>query len=146
MTTEQRQYREVTILLVDDDDVDVIGIQRAFKKHKILNPIIRARDGLEGLELLRDPQAVQRPYIVLLDINMPRMNGLEMLDKLRNDPLLSSAVVFVLTTSKSDEDKTAAYQKHIAGYIVKSKAGDGFLQMVEMLDRYWRIVELPMNS
>lgn len=145
MTTETRPYKEVTILLVDDDDVDVMGVQRALKKLKILNPIVRARDGIEGLELLRDPQAVKRPYIVLLDLNMPRMSGLEMLAELRKDSALSSAVVFVLTTSKADEDKVEAYQQHIAGYIIKSQVGDGFLRVMEMLDHYWRVVELPIE-
>jgi CheY-like chemotaxis protein len=145
MNTETRPYKEVTILLVDDDDVDVMGVERALKKLKILNPIVRARDGIEGLALLRDPAAVQRPYIVLLDLNMPRMSGLEMLAELRNDPQLSSAVVFVLTTSKADEDKMMAYQNHIAGYIVKSQVGDGFLRVMEMLDHYWRVVELPIQ-
>ncbi len=107
MTTEAKQFKEVTILLVEDDDVDVMGIERALRKLKILNHIVRAKDGLEALELLRDPDAVRRPYIILLDINMPRMNGLEMLAELRDDPRLTSAVVFVLTTSKSDEDKVA---------------------------------------
>ncbi len=143
MSTETRAYKGVTILLVDDDDVDVMGVERALKKLKILNPIVRARDGIEGLALLRDPAAVQRPYIVLLDLNMPRMSGLEMLTELRNDPQLSSAVVFVLTTSKADEDMVTAYQQHIAGYIVKSQVGDGFLRVMEMLDHYWRVVELP---
>lgn len=145
MTTETRPYKEVTILLVDDDDVDVMGVQRALKKLKILNPIVRARDGIEGLELLRDPQAVKRPYIVLLDLNMPRMSGLEMLAELRKDSALSSAVVFVLTTSKADEDKVEAYQQHIAGFIIKSQVGDGFLRVMEMLDHYWRVVELPIE-
>lgn len=145
MTTETRPYKEVTILLVDDDDVDVMGVQRALKKLKILNPIVRARDGIEGLELLRDPQAVKRPYIVLLDLNMPRMSGLEMLAELRKDSALSSAVVFVLTTSKADEDKVEAYQQHIAGYIIKSQVDDGFLRVMEMLDHYWRVVELPIE-
>jgi CheY-like chemotaxis protein len=121
VTTEERPYKEVTILLVDDDDVDVMGVQRALKKLKIVNPIVRARDGLEGLSLLRDPQSVRRPYIVLLDLNMPRMNGLEMLTELRKDSALSSAVVFILTTSKADEDKVEAYQQYVAGYIIKSK-------------------------
>ncbi len=145
MTTETRPYKEVTILLVDDDDVDVMGVERALKKLKIVNPIVRARNGIEGLALLRDPQAVKRPYIVLLDLNMPRMNGQEMLAELRNDPALSSAVVFVLTTSKADEDKVAAYQQHVAGYIIKSQVGDGFLRVMEMLDHYWRVVELPVE-
>lgn len=145
MTTETRPYKEVTILLVDDDDVDVMGVERALKKLKILNPIVRACDGLEGLALLRDSQAVKRPYIVLLDLNMPRMNGLEMLAELRKDSRLSNAVVFILTTSKADEDKVEAYQQHVAGYIIKSQVGDGFLRVMEMLDHYWRVVELPME-
>lgn len=145
MSTETRPYKEVTIMLVDDDDVDVMGIERALKKLKIGNPLVRARDGSEALELLRDPQAVRRPYIVLLDLNMPRMSGLEMLAELRNDPMLNSAVVFVLTTSNDDEDKVKAYQQHVAGYIVKSQVGDGFLRVLEMLDHYWRVVELPIQ-
>ena len=146
MTKETKPHKKVTILLVDDDDVDAMGVKRALKQLKILNPIVRAHDGLEGLALLRDPNAVCRPYIILLDINMPRMTGLEMLAELRNDPLLSSSVVFVLTTSKADEDKLAAYQQHIAGYIIKRQVGDGFIQVMEMLDHYWRVVELPVQS
>lgn len=144
MTTENKAYKALTVLLVDDDDIDVMAVERAFKKLKISNPIIRARDGLEGLKLLRDPLAVERPYIVLLDINMPRMNGLEMLTELRNDPELSTAMVFVLTTSKADEDKIAAYQQHVAGYIVKKHIGDSFLQIIETLDHYWRLIEFPI--
>lgn len=87
------QSKPVSILLVDDDDIDVMGIQRAFTKLKILNPITRARDGAEALELLREGK-LSKPYLILLDINMPRMNGLEMLDALRQDPQLSSSVVF----------------------------------------------------
>lgn len=145
MTTATRPYKEVTILLVDDDDVDVMAVERALKKLKISNPIVRARDGVEALELLRNPEAVRRPYIVLLDINMPRMNGIEMLCELRQDPKLSGAVVFMLTTSRSDEDKVASYKQHIAGYIVKDQVGDGFLRVIEMLDHYWRVVELPIE-
>jgi CheY-like chemotaxis protein len=144
MTSKAQLYKEVTILLIDDDDVDVMGVKRALQKLKILNPIIRARDGIEGLALLRDGN-VTRPYIVLLDINMPRMNGLDMLAELRNDPALSSSVVFILTTSKADEDKFTAYQQHVAGYIIKNQVGDGFLRVVEMLNHYWRIVELPVD-
>jgi CheY-like chemotaxis protein len=133
-------------LVVDDDDVDVMGVQRALQKLKILNPIVRAKNGVEALALLREPDAVQRPYIVLLDLNMPKMNGLEMLAELRGDPKLSSAVVFVLTTSKADEDKTLAYQKHIAGYIVKNQLAEGFVGVMEMLNHYWRVVELPVEN
>ena len=139
----EQTSKEVTILLVEDDDVDVLGIKRALDTLKILNPVIRAKDGIEALELLRDPRAVKRPYIVLLDLNMPRMNGLEMLAELRKDPTLSSSVVFVLTTSKADEDKVLAYQQNVAGYIIKNEVGDGFLRVMEMLDCYWRVVQLP---
>jgi len=145
MSGELRDYKEVTILLVDDDDVDAMGVNRALKKLKILNPIVRACNGMEGLVLLRDPDAIRRPYIILLDINMPCMTGLEMLAELRKDANLSSSVVFILTTSKTDEDKCAAYQQHIAGYIVKNQVGDGFTQVMEMLECYWRVVELPVQ-
>lgn len=145
MSPEPARYREATILLVEDDDVDVMAVERALKKLKVANRIVRARDGLEALALLRDSQAVNRPYIILLDINMPRMNGIEMLAELRQDEHLCGAVVFVLTTSKSDEDKVAAYRKNIAGYIVKEQLGDGFLRIMEMIDHYWRVVELPIT-
>jgi CheY-like chemotaxis protein len=137
MSTDDVTLREVTILLVDDDDVDAIGVVRALKKLKISNPVVRAHDGVEALELLRHPTAIQRPYMVLLDINMPRMNGLEMLAQLRSDPQLVRAVVFVLTTSHEDEDKLGAHEKNVAGYIVKNHVGDGFLRAMELLD-CWR--------
>lgn len=146
MMTDARSYKEATILLVEDDDVDAMGVGRALKSLKILNSVVRAHDGAEALALLREPGRVQRPYIILLDINMPRMNGLEMLAELRDDPALSSAVVFVLTTSKTDEDRVAAYKQNVAGYIVKNKVGDGFMSIIALLDQYWRVVELPVDS
>jgi DNA-binding NarL/FixJ family response regulator len=146
MNNEKAQYREVTLLLVDDDDLDVKGMKRALNKLKIANPVVRAKDGEEGLALLRDPEAVKRPYIILLDINMPRMNGIEMLTEVRKDPNLSDAIVFILTTSKSDEDKISSYKLNVAGYIVKSNLDDGFLGVMSMLDHYWRVVELPLNT
>jgi CheY-like chemotaxis protein len=146
MGNDLMRSHEVTIMVVDDDDVDAIGITRALKKLKILNPVVRARDGLEGLAILRQPDVLHKPYIVLLDINMPRMNGLEMLSALRNDPSLSSTVVFMLTTSKIDEDKISAYKQHVAGYIVKTQVEDCFMRVTTMLDQYWRVVELPYES
>jgi CheY-like chemotaxis protein len=81
--------------------------------------------------------------LILLDINMPRMNGLELLTSLREDPKLSSCVVFILTTSQDVEDKLAAYALNVAGYIHKKRVDEGFMKVVDMLDHYWRIVELP---
>jgi CheY-like chemotaxis protein len=135
-------YKDATILLVDDDDVDVITVKRAFKKLRIANPIIRAKDGVMALEFLRNG-TVPKPYIILLDLNMPKMGGLEMLEELRSDKALHQSVVFVLTTSKDDEDKVAAYNKNIAGYILKEKVQNDFDELVKLLDCYWRIVELP---
>ncbi len=86
---------------------------------------------------------VPRPHLILLDLNMPRMGGLEFIKTLREDRSLCDSVVFVLTTSKSDEDLSAAYRSHVAGYIVKSEIGDSFSSLVQMLDAYWQIVELP---
>lgn len=141
MSTEQ-----VNVLLVEDDEIDVEAVRRAFHERRILNPITIARDGIEALEILRGEngkEPIASPFLILLDINMPRMNGFEFLDVLRADEDLCKSVVFVLTTSTDDEDKMRAYAKHVAGYIVKSKAGAGFLDAVSMLDHYWRVVELP---
>ena len=118
----------ITLLLVEDDDVDAEAIQRAFRQQRIANPFVLARDGVEALAMMRDPAALKYPYVVLLDINLPRMNGLELLEAVRDDPALARTIVFVLTTSDRDEDKVAAYDHHVAGYILKSRAGADFLR------------------
>lgn len=138
--------QSVTILLIEDDKVDAEAMDRALKKAKIINPLVRVTDGLEALDLLRgtnDVDPLPRPYIILLDLNMPRMNGLEFLTEIRGDDHLKDSVVFVLTTSDADRDKVAAYEKQVAGYIVKSKAGEDFVKLISLLDHYWRIVEMP---
>ena len=136
--------KTVTILLVEDDDVDVQGIQRALRKHKIANPMEVVHDGVEALEFLRSADHDDlRPYLILLDINMPRMNGIEFLREVRNDPQLRDSIVFVLTTSRADEDRFDAYHLNVAGYIVKADAGSGFINAVDMLDRYWKVVDFP---
>jgi CheY-like chemotaxis protein len=135
----------VTVLLVDDNEVDREAVRRAFNRMKIANPIVEAADGLIALEKLRGGGAppLARPYLILLDINMPRMGGIEFLERLRADQELQDSVVFILTTSKKDEDRMASYDFNVAGYIIKSEVGQGFLSLVEMLQNYWRIVELP---
>lgn len=138
--------RSVTLLLVEDDDVDVESLRRAFQKARIANPIVRARDGVEAIELLRGVAPhppLPRPYLILLDLKMPRMGGLEFLGELRRDPVHQDAVVFVLTTSSDEEDKVKAYNHKVAGYIPKSTLPDPFIDLTVMLDYYWRIVELP---
>ncbi|MBL4621730.1 MAG: response regulator [Immundisolibacteraceae bacterium] len=135
--------KPISILLVDDDDIDAMGVERALNKMKLANPFFRARDGIEGLEMLR-AQEIDQPFLLLLDLNMPRMSGIEMLRELRKDPALRSTVVFVLTTSDDDKDKVAAYNENIAGYVVKNKLDTGFDDLLQLLDHYWRLVEFPV--
>jgi CheY-like chemotaxis protein len=149
VSTQARSSQTVTVLLIEDNEVDREAVQRAFQEHRIGNPLVEAADGVEALEILRGSakrQALARPYLVLLDLNLPRMDGLEFLRELRSDPQLADAIVFVLTTSKSDEDKTNAYRANVAGYIVKGEVGEGFMRLVGLLDHYWRIVEFPEGA
>lgn len=136
----------VNVLLVEDDEVDRKVVRRAFAKHKIGNPITEAHDGIEALEAIRGQNGhapLARPYLVLLDLNMPRMNGIEFLQELRGDDRLCDSVVFVLTTSREEQDRVQAYRLNVAGYMVKTDAGTDFINAVEMLDHYWRVVEFP---
>jgi CheY-like chemotaxis protein len=138
--------RTVNILLVDDDDGDARSVERAFKSAKILNPLVRAVDGIEALDVLRGTNGqlkIAAPYILLVDINMPRMNGIELVRAIRRDNILHSCIIFMLTTSSRDEDKVAAYDFNVAGYIVKERAGADFQRLINLVQGYWRIVELP---
>jgi CheY-like chemotaxis protein len=137
---------EVHILLVEDDAVDVMALKRAIRRCKLANPLSVARDGIEALEILRggpERAPLRKPYMILLDLNLPRMNGIEFLQSLRADVTLRDTVVFVLTTSKADKDRCTAYQLHVAGYIVKSNCTDSFSRAVMMLEHYLRVVEFP---
>lgn len=129
---------EVTFLIVEDDEISVRAITRAFQKFGITNPIEVAHDGIEALELIRGVESknLEWPYIVLLDINMPRMNGLEFLEELRSDPEYSDTVVFVLTTSDDDRDIVEAYKHYIAGYILKNNVGRDFVNLLSMLQNF----------
>ncbi len=136
----------VNLLLVDDDEVDVQGLKRAFAKSRIGNPITVARDGIEALEFLRGENGrpkLAKPHLILLDLNMPRMNGLEFLEAIRADEDLKRSVVFMITTSKAEEDKARAYDQHVAGYIVKQDPANTFMQAVALMEHYWKIVEFP---
>lgn len=130
---------------MDDDDIDAIALERALRKLRLINTTHRARDGREALELLR-AGVIPAPYIIFLDLNMPRMSGLEFLEVLRADEGLTHSVVFVLTTSKSDEDLVAAYRKHVAGYIFKQHMDRDFLEVISLIEHYWRLVELPITE
>jgi CheY-like chemotaxis protein len=136
----------VTILLVDDDKVDTMAVKRSFRELQITNPVISTRNGIEALEHLRGEngrEKVPSPCLVLLDLNMPRMGGIEFLGELRSDPLLHRTMVFVMTTSEAEEDRTQAYDKNVAGYVLKHRPGQSFLESISMLQHYWRIIEFP---
>jgi len=137
-----KQEQIITILLIEDDDVDAKGVERSFNKRRIANPIIRAHDGQEAIEMLQQGD-IKAPYLILLDLQMPRMNGLEFLRAMRADPNLSSSVVFVLTTSRAEADILEGYKNHIAGYFVKEDVGSNFSDMIDMLEGYWKIAYLP---
>lgn len=136
----------ISLLLIDDDDVEAETVHRSLKKAKIANQIFRARDGLEGLAMLRGKheKKIPTPVLILLDLNMPRMNGIEFLEAVRADPELRKLVVFVLTTSNDEKDKSAAYNYNVAGYIIKCHAGRDFINLLDMLEIYWRLVEFPV--
>jgi len=136
----------VNVLLVEDDDVDAETVIRGLSKRRISNPVIHALDGLEALDYLRGTggrSRVARPRVVLLDLHMPRMDGLGFLDAIRSDADLEDTVVFMLTTSADDEDRSKAYRRHIAGYMLKSEVGPSFKKAAKMLHHYWRAVSLP---
>jgi CheY-like chemotaxis protein len=138
----------LNILLVEDDSVDVMNVQRAFVKNNITNPLHIAFNGVEALNMLRGsngkPKLNPSPRIILLDINMPKMNGLEFLRELRNDDDLKSVSVFVMTTSNDDQDKIEAYNLNVAGYILKPLSFEKFVNAVAVLNSYWKLCEQPM--
>jgi CheY-like chemotaxis protein len=138
----------VPILIVEDDEVDVGDIIRAFKKNKISNPIHVAINGEEALAYLRreDPYKVSkdapRPGVILLDINMPIMNGIEFLRVIKADDTLKDIPVIVLTTSKEDNDRLESFRLSVAGYIIKPVDFDKFVEAVKTFDLYWTLSEL----
>jgi CheY-like chemotaxis protein len=135
--------RELHILLVDDDEVDVMNVQRAFEKNRLTNPIHVAGNGIEALQKLRDGSIPSTRRLVLLDLNMPRMNGIEFLRSLRSDPNLQHTSVVVLTTSNEDRDKIDAYRLNVAGYLLKPVTFTSFADLMSALNKYWTLVEMP---
>ena len=135
--------RLTNILLVDDDTVDVMNLQRAFSRGNIANPVFVAANGLDALSLLRSPSFPKNRVLVLLDINMPKMNGMEFLRALRRDPDLSSTTVVVLTTSNEERDRIEAYKLNVAGYLLKPITSSSFVELAATMNRYWSLMEMP---
>jgi CheY-like chemotaxis protein len=141
------ELQMINILLVEDDEVDVMNVRRAFKKGHISNPLYVAGNGIEALEILRnDEHPAMFPgerRLVLLDLNMPKMNGIEFLTELRADPNLKQIPVVVLTTSNEDRDRVSAYDLNVAGYLLKPVIFATFVETMTTLNQYWALCEMP---
>ena len=135
--------RALNILLVDDDEVDVMTVKRAFARANITNQVFVATDGIEALALLRTDGVPAERRLVLLDLNMPRMNGIELLREIRKDPALQSLTVIVLTTSNEDRDRVEAYELNVAGYLLKPVTFHAFAEVMATLNKYWTLMEMP---
>ena len=136
------QNKLLNLLIIDDDKVDVEAVRRLFEKKDIHSKIVTARDGIEGLEILE--QGIEDPFIILLDFNMPRMNGIEFLKALRSHHKHKNAIVFVWSTSKNEVDVGAAYEHQIAGYLLKDTIfGQDCSGIADILEAYERNVVFP---
>jgi CheY-like chemotaxis protein len=135
--------RALNILLVDDDEVDVMTVKRAFQKANITNRLFVATNGVEALEMLRGGSIPNSRRLILLDLNMPKMNGLEFLREVRNDPQLAPLTVVVLTTSNEDRDRVDAFQLNVSGYLLKPVTFHTFADVMATLNKYWTLMEMP---
>ena len=121
-----RNASEVTILLVEDDEVDATTVVRGLARADIHNPLVRARDGIEAMEILlgsNGKQKLKSPFLLLVDIRMPRLDGLALVRRIRSNPTLQRTIIFVLTTSDSERDRAAAYDAHVAGQARRQRCG-----------------------
>ncbi|MEM6500796.1 MAG: response regulator [Cyanobacteria bacterium P01_C01_bin.89] len=142
----ETKERSLNVLLIEDDEVDVMNVRRAFKKSTVKNTLHVAGNGLEALSLLRHEEEQSVPdnrLLILLDLNMPKMGGIEFLNALRDDCELRQIPVIVLTTSNEDRDRIEAYNFNVAGYIVKPVTFTKFLGVIRTLNDYWSLCEMP---
>ena len=130
------------ILLVEDDEIDVMSVKRSLKDLKVLNRLNVAGNGEEAVEFLNEPQH-ELPCIILLDINMPKMNGIEFLRIIKQDDCLKMIPVVVLTSSKEDQDKMESFGLGVSGYMVKPADYKKFVEVIRVIDLYWTLSELP---
>jgi CheY-like chemotaxis protein len=132
------------VLLLEDDTVDAMTVKRSLKDLKVNNPLIRVTNGEEALKYLKDDNNI-KPCVILLDLNMPRMNGVEFLKIAKADPQLRGIPVVVLTTSRADQDRDECFSRSVAGYIVKPVDYINFLEAMRVLDLYWTLSEMPLD-
>lgn len=133
------------VLLVEDDEVDIEFMRRGLEAAGPRFSVTVVRNGIEALNLLRGQhgQRPRQPCLLLLDLNLPMMNGLEVLYELRRDPALRRQIVFVLTTSDLEQDRVAAYEHQVAGYLLKSKLDRSFTTLLNLLEAYRNSIEFP---
>ena len=130
------------ILLVEDDQVDTMTVIRALKEIHVTNPVVQLENGEEALLYLQDP-ASEKPCIILLDLNMPIMNGIEFLQVVKHNDQLKRIPVIVLTTSEEQQDKMSSFNLGVAGYVVKPVDYRRFVEVMRSIDAYWNISEMP---
>jgi len=137
------------ILVAEDSKHDVMAVKRAWKQYQIPNELVVVRDGEECLDYLYQrnayahPARAPYPGVLMLDINMPRMNGLEVLSHIRSDPVLSHLPVVVLTTSKRDEDLIESYQLNVNAYVAKPLHFEEFARAIHTIYEFWQLAEQP---
>ena len=130
------------ILLVEDDRVDAMTVERALGELNVTNKIVRCEDGESALEYLNKPES-KRPCVILLDLNMPKMGGIEFLKVIRNDDDLKKLPVIVMTTSQHESDVAESFELGVAGYVVKPLNYRKFVQAMKVIDMYWTLSKLP---
>jgi CheY-like chemotaxis protein len=130
------------ILLVEDDRVDIMTVMRALKEIRVTNPLVNKENGEDALSYLRDSGNV-KPCIILLDLNMPVMNGIEFLQVIKRDDALKRIPVVVLTTSEEQQDKVNSFDLGVAGYMAKPVDYRQFVEVMRSIDAYWTISEMP---
>lgn len=135
--------KNFSILIIEDDDIDAKALQRALTQIGIAADLMyRAYDGIEALELLKQKKP-PLPCIIIIDINMPRMTGIEFLQHLHQDAVYGSSPAFILTTSNSNADKQAAYESHVTGYMLKENVGKSFSNFIQFFEAFTETIELP---
>jgi CheY-like chemotaxis protein len=139
-----------SILLVEDDPGDVLLVREALAEHKMANSLSVVDDGVKAMEYLRrqgDFTDAERPGVVLLDLNLPRKSGAEVLAEIKGDPALATIPVVVLTTSEAEEDVLRSYQQHANAYVTKPVDFERFKQIVRQIDEFFiGIVKLPPGT
>jgi CheY-like chemotaxis protein len=133
------------ILLVEDDTVDVMTVKRALKDLQVMSDLVSTGDGEEALAYLRDDGNV-KPCVILLDLNMPKMNGTEFMKIVKADDALRTIPIIVLTTSNSEQDISKSFELGAAGYMVKSVDYKKFMEIIKTIDLYWTLSKLPSNG